>query len=162
MYVLTLDHSYDQTLYWRGTNKMLGTLAGQAVLTVTDEERGMWREFHKDEISDDAIDTKLDHEMQSAIIRIKCAALYVDMFGQRSSRNHDEWDYIRDVTRKDDIPEEREFRSSSKLRFNNFMTKRFRCSEVVWQTYLVSCPNSKIMPGHLPALVHSLNRNCWE
>ena len=121
MYVLTLNHSYDQTLQWRGTNKMLGILAGQADLTVTDEEREMWREFHQDEIADDPMDTELDHEMESAIIRIKCAALYVDMFGQRSSRNHDEWGYIRDVTRKDDIPEERAFRTFSKLKSNTFM-----------------------------------------
>ena len=93
IWVLTLDHTYDQVLQCRSTTKIIGILAAQAAIEVTKAERNVWKDLHKDELPTtiDVDDTaELDQEIDSDIIQVKCAALYVQIFSQRSSRHQEE------------------------------------------------------------------------
>ena len=53
--------------------------------------------------------------MRLDILNLKYSNIYTELFRQRSSRHHPEWGFVRDVTLKDSIPEEKEFRDMNKL-----------------------------------------------
>lgn len=78
MSVLCIDHSYDQTLQWRSTNKMIGIISGQGRLTANSlEDRQAWAAANE-VVDDEEMDTdKIMHD----VLTVKAAHLYRRMFG---------------------------------------------------------------------------------
>jgi len=69
---------------------MIGIIAGQGAVGVTESDRLAWREANdagmEEELDEETLDT-----MAHDILTVKCAYLCRQMFGQRSSRHRPEW-----------------------------------------------------------------------
>lgn len=105
VFILTTNYSYDQLVQALAAQKMLGQLAGRANIEVTDEEIQAYRAAHPEDYQqeDESYD---DDSAQSRIFQAKLEGLYMESWGQRSSRVN--WS-SKDLWAKDGLPQEREF-----------------------------------------------------
>ena len=98
VWILTVDHTYDQVIQARSANKMYGQIAGSATL---DSDNG---ETSYEASPSDNGDTqdKSTRTKENQVIR-----LYMAMLGQRSPRH--KWTDALNLTAKDQLPDEVEF-----------------------------------------------------
>ena len=78
--------SYDQVVQARAAMKMLGQIDGQANVSVSDAEIMTYAATMSLNLDD--MDSE---ELRGELITQKCAEIYRKMFGQRSTRHHEEW-----------------------------------------------------------------------
>ena len=117
VWILTVDRTYDQVIQARAASKYLGQLAGSLQFKPTLDEIEQAKRYLKD-----YGDT--DRDPESYALDLKCQTLYMQLYGQRSSRH--EWLNIDDLYAKDKLPTELAFRRSwnaKRFRLNRLMTK---------------------------------------
>lgn len=79
-FILTLNESYDQTLQWHSSQKMIGQVAATSTVKVTDDEIRARRAAR--ELNDDVdADEELDAAIRTDIHRYKCDALLQQFVG---------------------------------------------------------------------------------
>lgn len=79
---LTINHIYDQIIQGRATNKMIGQIAGQGKVNVSEEEVLDYIRTLSEELAG-LVD---EVEARQEIMSNECVKLYIQLCGQRSSR----------------------------------------------------------------------------
>lgn len=103
IWILTVDHTYDQVIQAKAASKYLGQLAGSLQFKPTLDEIEQAKKYLKDH-------GDTDRDPESYALDLKCQTLYMQLYGQRSSRH--EWLNIDDLYAKDKLPTEITFRQS--------------------------------------------------
>ena len=104
VWILTVNHTYDQVLQARAAQKMVGQLVGQI-----DPRSDDWLVKTEEDESDDDGEEREQRERRA--VEKTCSRLYRSVFGQRSSREG--WGNVRDLKAKDRLPVEKEWIESN-------------------------------------------------
>jgi hypothetical protein len=99
IWIVTVNHSYDQVLQARNAQKMRAQIAGQGAVDPTEEEVevAMSRPENKD----------LDREaVRAALMNINIDEVHMEMLGLRSTRHHEPWMNQKNFFAKDKLPSE--------------------------------------------------------
>ena len=107
--ILTLDQTYDGTLQCRAASKMIGNIAAQSKITVSQTDLDEARPLTPD------TQTMSDEDLKNFVLENKAAALYTRVTGQRSPRH--EWVDSYDVLAKNTLSVEKAFRKLHRLSF---------------------------------------------
>ena len=132
--ILTLDQTYDGTLQCRAASKMIGNIAAQSSISVSQAEIDAARPLTAE------TQAMSDNDLKNFVIENKAAALYTRVTGQRSPRH--EWVDAYDMLAKNNLPVESAFRKKHGLSFGappgfqvvagrqNYIGKSLRCLDV--------------------------------
>ena len=128
IWILTADQSYDQVLQCVATRKMLSIMSTRSQSKFSSEQIEQFRRDHR-YTADDAEALNLFREfnvnqphdwiraqIESRLLNEELRQRYIQLFGQRSSRADAACSDAIDLTVKDQLSEEREFRAVNKLR----------------------------------------------
>ena len=104
VWILTVDHTYDQVLQARAAQKMIGHLVSQI-----DPRSDDWLVKSAEDEGDDDGEEREQRERRA--VEKTCSRLYRSVFGQRSPREG--WGNVRDLNAKDRLPVEKEWIESN-------------------------------------------------
>ena len=114
VWLMTLDHSWDQRVTHRSETKYMAQLAAFSALKITDEMAAAHLEAHL-EAHPTTEESGFPITLEDARNTVFLSSLqdqYCAMMGQRSSRRASAWGELKDVFAKDALPEEKAFRQS--------------------------------------------------
>lgn len=114
VWILTQDHSYDQVLQHKQTQKMLQQIAGEGAIVVDDNTTVLTREQvvkclrhvkGSQKMSEDEQMREAQTIVKGQSIREQSEEIIRQVMGQRSSRAHEAWGNMRDLRAKDKLEE---------------------------------------------------------
>ena len=114
VWTLPVDHTYDQSLQAKATQKMVGIIAGQANLTLTEDDCAVAaRDLQDDDTAMEYEEVVEEDARRGRTLALKAAGYHRETFGERSSRWR--WDNLKDLTAKDLFSEKFTFHALRKL-----------------------------------------------